>query len=72
MKVEVKGEYDAILVEYPKLKIAKESGLIVLFSAPEKGTCLRENSTYKIGYYASDWCMGCFDDFDGEITLKND
>ena len=72
MKVEVKGDHDAVLVEYPKLKIDRRSGLIVLFSAPEKGTCVRENSTYKIGYHASDWFMDCFQDFHGEITLKND
>lgn len=72
MKVEVKGEYDAMLVEYPKLMISREDGIIVLFSAPEKGTCINRNAMYNIGYYASNWAMSCFEYFDGEITLKND
>ncbi len=55
--------------DYPKLMVADE-GLIVLFLEAEEGTVIQSDN-YQCGYYAEDWEMSDFTDFNGTVTLSN-
>ena len=58
--------------DFPKLMISQR-GVIVLFETHKTGVCLVDpNRDYKIGVYSPLWSVENFQDFDGEITLKND
>jgi hypothetical protein len=57
---------------FPKLMISND-GQIVLFIIQSIGTVVYSNSNNcKVGYYSNAWNMDIYNDFDGEITLKNE
>lgn len=57
MKSEIRGYTVAVKSNYPCLKIAKDSGRIVLFTEPRTGMQVNtaEKGTYKMGRYCVDW-----------------
>jgi hypothetical protein len=57
--------------EYPCLKVGRNSGSIVLFSAPKKGTVVfaKEKSIHDLGNYSDGWDMNLFEPFDGQVKL---
>jgi len=68
VEVKVNKEQSIIEMEYPIIMFC--NSLIVLFNKHECGTVLRANYL-PAGYYSDDWDMSIFEDFKGEITLKN-
>lgn len=56
---------------YPILKIYKKTGLIVLFSTKEKGTCIFGDDYHQIGEYSDAWGEHNFEEYSGTVTLKN-
>ena len=71
MKVEVKDSVSEI--KYPCLMITEEKDLIVLFVSSTKGICvMSDHPNFKVGEYSNGWAIDNFNQFDGEITLKND
>ena len=57
--------------KFPKLMKSNDSSLIVLFESKNSGTVIVEGSTWKVGQSSRDWYANGFEDFTGEITLKN-
>ena len=59
--------------DYPMIMKSKDSGVIVLFSAPRHGTVLRRgwNGGLKTGERFTDWYMGSFEPVSGDIILRN-
>jgi len=71
MKVEVKDKVSEI--KFPCLMVTEEYDVIVLFTSLTNGTCvMSEHPNYKVGEYSNGWAIDNFNQFDGEITLKND
>ena len=58
-------------IEYPCIQISKNSGLIVLFSEPCRGTILIEGHPEGIGWAHDGWSMGHFEPYNGSIELSN-
>jgi hypothetical protein len=57
------------VISYPKLM---ESGeLVVLFLAASQGTVIAGSMYHPIGHYSKVWDMQVFQNFEGEIKLKN-
>lgn len=61
---------------YPKLMISEDDEvvLVVLFTSFENGIAIYSNDKdikQKLYKYESYWDMSCFEDFDGEVTLRN-
>jgi hypothetical protein len=56
---------------FPKL-MTNDRGMIVLFYEERKGMVLRVVDVHKIGVYSESWGMEHFQDYEGEITLKNE
>lgn len=53
--------------------VTEEYDVIVLFTSSTKGTCvMSEHPNYKVGEYSNGWAIDNFNQFYGEITLKND
>ena len=57
--------------EFPKLMKSESSGLIVLFEKHKHGVTVRKNDDWRVGHVSDTWHMDNFEDFTGEITLKN-
>ena len=69
--VEVKNSEEVKELEFPKL-MKGSSGVVVLFSSPEKGTVIIGTKCgYIAGGYESGFIMSHFKDFNEELTLKN-
>lgn len=71
IKTKVK-EVKEVGTEFPKLMKSNNSSLIVLFKSKNSGTVIVEGNTWKVGRTSGDWVMDFFEDFTGELTLKND
>ena len=65
-------ESKVVGTEFPKLMKSDSSGLIVLFKSKNSGTVIVEGDAWKVGESASDWLDHGFEDFTGELKLKND
>lgn len=67
---------------YPKLRIRKYDGSIVLFTSSTTGTlildgCLSATSATPspllgLGYHTNNWTYGEFKDYEGSVVLEND
>lgn len=58
--------------EYPYLGIWNDE-IIVLFTSPGIGMCLREpEKPQKVGEYSKSWSEDEFDYYTGKITLANE
>ena len=57
--------------EFPKLMKSIESNLIVRFRELNSGIALVGDEGSNEGEYSTDWDMEHFEDFTGELTLKN-
>lgn len=58
--------------EYPCLKLSREDGIIVLFSAPKTGMVVCNNGNYQTGYYSTSWAENdLFILFAGTLELSN-
>ncbi|MFO0454313.1 MAG: hypothetical protein ACK52I_37645 [Pseudomonadota bacterium] len=60
--------------EFPKLMIGNETGIIVLFNWPSRGTIINiGNGTtgLELGDYFTEWKMETFKDFHGTVILNN-
>lgn len=65
---------------YPWLGVQKDSGAVVLFTEPRKGTVVghtgfqsRASATpQRVGYTTTAWIENTFNKFEGEVTLSND
>ncbi|MGK0446511.1 MAG: hypothetical protein ACJA2M_000280 [Polaribacter sp.] len=59
--------------EFPKLMRSVKNGLIVLFTSKSIGTVLSVSigSMHKLGDFSEFWTSKCFEDFTGELILKN-
>ena len=67
----VKGLEEVKELEFPKL-MKGSSGVVVLFSSPEKGiVIIGTKCDYIAGEYGYNFTMSNFKDFNEEITLKN-
>jgi hypothetical protein len=69
--VEIK-ESKVVGTEFPKLMKGIITGMVVLFTAPEVGTIVVEGGSYKVGEHEDAFFMSKFEDFTGELILKND
>lgn len=61
-------------LDYPCLKEANnlEGKTIVLFIAPENGTCVHTTAPDNyVGKYSDGWAEDIFSPFHGEVILKN-
>lgn len=59
-------------IPYPKLMKCKHSDLIVLFTGINTGTAINDPiEQYDLGFFSSNWSSSDFEQYDGEITLKN-
>ena len=60
-------------LEFPKLRSGKNDNIIVLFSAPTKGTvvALTGPSCYELGHFSANWATHVFEDFNGSVKLTN-
>ena len=59
--------------DYPMIMKNKNTGIIVLFSAPRHGTVLRKGD-YRLpetGEWFDAWNMSSFEPVSGDITLRN-
>ena len=76
MSVKVTVSKDLIIIkkQFPKLMIynGQDYGFIVLFTSSKTGVVLTEGKDHKIGELVKDWAMDCFQDYEGEVTLKNE
>jgi len=66
IEVEVKRKE---VISYPKLM--ESDGLIVLFVGASKGTAIIGNKYHPVGHSSTVWDMEVFQNFEGEIILKN-
>ena len=59
--------------KYPYIGIT-ECKCIVLFDNPEEGICLQigDAEEHEVGKYSKAWNEHNFEEFKGEITLRND
>jgi hypothetical protein len=57
--------------DFPKLMKSKASNAILLFTNPESGVVLISDTHWDIGYFSKGWSSDSFEDFTGELTLKN-
>jgi hypothetical protein len=59
---------------FPKLMIAKDGDEIILFSKEEEGIVVyvTENSSTSLHYKGTCWEMSYFEDFKGELIVKNE
>jgi len=72
MKVEVNEIAKKEDVKYPCLKWRESSGLIVLFTAINRGFAIKPNIYWAIGEYYDGWKEEDFKPFHGTITLSNE
>lgn len=71
MKSEIIEKKDEVEKPFPKI-MSTDRKTVVLFTEERCGTVLLSRFSYhQIGYYAEDWCMSDFKDFDGQIKLEN-
>jgi hypothetical protein len=56
---------------FPKLMI-NDRGMVVLFLEPKMGTVIKVVDVHQVGLFLETWYMGCFTDYNGEVTLKNE
>jgi len=62
----------SVNVGYPKLMRGVGSNVVVLMTSDCCGVVVREgDGVYKIGEHYEDWAMNTFEDFEGELVLKN-
>jgi len=59
--------------DYPMIMKGKNTGVIVLFSAPRHGTVLRKGcyKCLEIGEWDTGWDMSLFEPVSGGIILRN-
>ena len=57
--------------KFPKLMKSNDSSLIVLFESKNSGTVIVEGDTWKVGESTAHWDDNGFEDFTGELILKN-
>lgn len=71
MKSTVKENRKAQEITYPCLMMLQGSGVVVLFSADDKGTVIgSDRDDFKIGNY-DDYNAKAFTPFNGEVILTN-
>tara|TARA_R110000803_G_C11844145_1_gene304981 strand:+ start:436 stop:660 length:225 start_codon:yes stop_codon:yes gene_type:complete len=73
MIIAIKDEKEESKIGFPKImsKTNNENEMtIVLFESTGKGTVI-SCAFRDVGYYACNWNMNAFLDFEGEITIKN-
>ena len=57
---------------FPKIMKSSVTGKVILFQSPGKGVLVHGHSgAANIGEFHGYWEMSGFQDFDGEVTLKN-
>lgn len=58
--------------EYPRLMINKDKDAVVLFTEKSTGMVVSCLPGYDqvLGHFATDWYMGRFEPFQGEVTLR--
>lgn len=70
-------EIPSKIKDFPKLMKRKidenyNYNLVVLFTKEDVGTVVSSNNDlYNIGYHCPSWAMEVFEDYDGEVVLKN-
>jgi len=57
--------------EYPCLKKAERSGVIVLFTEPCVGTVIVAAGDHQLGDYSTDWAMDHFRPYVGDVVLTS-
>jgi hypothetical protein len=70
IKVKIK-EGKIVETKFPKLMKSNVSGITILFSEDGTGIIVNGNGAYSVGELANNWDMHNFEDFNGELTLKN-
>jgi len=56
--------------EYPKMRINRATGLIVLFTAETRGDVMFPGTTdYRVHFFRKDWNPAEFVDFEGKVTF---
>ena len=55
---------------YPWL--GTNADIVVLFYQPENGTVVVDGPHYTLGFHKDDWNMSQFQNFTGEVTIKNE
>ena len=57
---------------FPKIMKSSVTGKVILFQSPSKGVLVHGYSNAaSIGEFHGYWEMSAFQDFNGEVTLKN-
>ena len=73
MKVTINEKPTQEKAEYPCLKVATDTGRVVLFTSESAGTVVYERISYwGMGHYSDKWYKQDFTPFNGSITLEND
>lgn len=71
IEVEVRNTPSGVM-GYPKIMKVKGMNKYVLFLVSNCGTVIKaDDDVDKMGEYLTNWDMNLFEDFNGEIILKN-
>ncbi len=67
------GEVQEKEEEFPKLKISKNNGTVVLFIGEYEGVVVVPSKAAYVGYYTNDWATEHFEDLPKgrTVTLEN-
>lgn len=58
---------------YPKLMISNDNDFVVLFTDRGHGFVVHSSKgDREIGFVSVDWNMNIFEDFNGDLTLRNE
>lgn len=65
-----------VLLNYPKLMLGKQSGVIILATGSSgndlTGMIVHQgNHPDKVGYHTDTWTLDSFQDYYGKVTLEN-
>lgn len=72
MKVTINKGNDKVETKpYPKL-MKSNAGSVLLMVSEGCGVVLVKGGYYPVGYYSNGWACNLFEDFEGEVVLKND
>lgn len=72
MSVDIKVIEPAVVKDFPKIMINKSRDLIIAFRRSDCGTVLYSSrGLYTTFSNSTSWDTDKFEDFNGEITLKN-
>lgn len=68
------AENKKVSPRYPHLGIYGPTGLVVLFSGPNIGTCVvgGDDSDHRVGEHSEEWTESVFERLDGVVELRND